>query len=321
MPPIHEPTADIQAEPRCIACGGALAPAHLTDVWDVRFGVPGAWDIRRCASCGLEQISPVPAPDALGAAYRDYYNFGGSGGRYAGWRQKFIDSPVYRVWLALDGDISFHSMRGTGRLLDIGCNEGRGLALYKKGGFDAEGLETNPVAAAAARAAGHVVHEVPIERFRPDRPYDVAILSNVLEHALDPAAMLADIRRILKPGGQLWISCPNGASWWRHLFGRAWINWHVPFHIVQFTETTLAATLSRAGFTIQRQREETPALWVAQSAIARLFARRGRPTRALRNPVLVLAAMALARGALFPLIWLANRTGGGDCLIVEVRRD
>ncbi len=309
------------ADARCLSCGGTLGPADPAAVPDVRFGVPGTWDIRRCAACGLEQLWPLPAPDALSAFYRDYYNFGGSGGRYAGWRARFIGSPLYRLWLALDGDISFHAMRGEGRLLDIGCNEGRGLALYRAGGFAAEGLETNPVAAAAARAAGHVVHETPLERFRPERPYDVAVLSNVLEHALDPAAMLAEIRRILAPGGALWISCPNGASWWRRVFGRAWINWHVPFHIVQFTETTLGATLAGAGFTIRHRRQETPALWLAQSAIARAFARPGRPTRALRNPLLVLAAMALTRGLLFPLLWLANRAGGGDCLVVEARRD
>ena len=46
--------------------------------------------------------------------------------------------------------------------------------------------------------------------------YDVAVLSNVLEHALDPAVMLCDVARILKPGGEVWISCPNAASWLRN---------------------------------------------------------------------------------------------------------
>ena len=42
------------------------------------------------------------------------------------------------MWLAVDGDISFHSVNGSGRLLDVGCNEGRGMMLFKKNGFDVD---------------------------------------------------------------------------------------------------------------------------------------------------------------------------------------
>ncbi len=84
---------------------------------------------------------------------------GESGTTYTRLRARFLASGVYRLWLALDGDISFHARPGRGRLIDIGCNEGRGLSLYAGNGFAAvEGLETNPVAAAAARRRGFVVH-------------------------------------------------------------------------------------------------------------------------------------------------------------------
>jgi hypothetical protein len=33
-----------------------------------------------------------------------------------------------------------------------------------------------------------------------------------------------------------------------------------------------------------------------------------------------MALMAVARGALFPLLWLANRTGHGDCLLRVAQR-
>ena len=54
--------------------------------------------------------------------------------------------------------------------------------------------------------------------------------------------------------------------------------------------------------------------------IAALTARRGRPTAWLRKPLAVMALMALARGLLFPLLWLGNRTGHGDCLLRVARR-
>jgi SAM-dependent methyltransferase len=236
-------------------------------------------------------------------------------------RARFLASPAYRAWLALDGDISFHARPGRGRLIDIGCNEGRGLTLYARNGFSAvEGLETNPVAADAARRRGFVVHGGALTAFQPDAPYDVAVLSNVLEHALDPVAMLRDVRRILTPDGEVWISCPNAASWLRHVFGRRWINWHVPFHVVHFTAATLSRALASGGFTTVAQDQATPALWVAHSILAALTARRGHATRLLRQPLAVMALMAVARGALFPLLWLGNRVGRGDCLLRVARR-
>jgi SAM-dependent methyltransferase len=305
----------------CLACGGRLATV-LDGVFDTRFGIDAAFRIARCGACGLEQTLPRPEAAALGAYYAAHYNFGGeSGTTYTGLRARFLESGIYRLWLALDGDMSFHTRPGRGRLLDIGCNEGRGLALYARNGFAAvEGLETNPAAAAAARARGFAVHGGALAEFHPNQPYDVAVLSNVLEHALDPADMLRQVRRILKPGGEVWISCPNATSWQRRLFGRLWINWHVPFHIVHFTDATLSRALDDGGFATAERSQVTPALWVAHSTLAALSARRGRPTTALRRPVPVMLLMALARGLLFPLLWLGNRVGTGDCLLRIARR-
>lgn len=308
----------------CLLCGGALSPT-LSAVTDTRFGVPGEWSIAACRACGLEQTLPRPTGEELGRLYAAHYNFGGErGSAYTRLRQIFLSSVLYRQWLWVDGDISFHIRRapagGGARLIDIGCNEGRGLGLYAASGFaEVEGLETNPVAAAAARRGGFAIHEMELADFRPDRPFDVAVLSNVLEHALDPVAMLADVKRILKPGGQVWISCPNARSWARRLFGAAWINWHVPFHISHFHRASLEETIARAGFAMVDYAQATPGLWVAHSIIAKLAARPGQPTRALRKPLLVMALMGLSRGLLFPLLWAGNRLGVGDCHLAVAR--
>jgi K+-transporting ATPase A subunit len=74
--------------------------------------------------------------------------------------------------------------------------------------------------------------------------------------------------------------------------------------------------LAGAGFTNVRTRQITPSLWVAHSVVARAFARKGRPTRQLRNPTLILGLMLLARLMFFPLLVLGNRFGRGDCLLV-----
>ena len=300
----------------CVACANSLETC-ASGLFDTRFGIPREGEVRRCPQCGLEQLFPIPAAGDLKDLYERYYNFGGEHDTlYTRLRDWFFTSPLHRLWASLDGDISFYTCRGRGRLLDIGCNEGRGLKICASNGYEVEGLELNEKAAAVARRRGFVVHTTTLERFTPDTPFDVAVLSNVLEHSLDPAQMLRNIRRILKPGGQIWISCPNSRSWLRSWFGRYWINWHVPFHIVHFSSDTLEQMLSSAGFTGIEIRQITPSLWVAHSTIARMFARPGKPTRQLRNPFLVLGLMLLARLIFFPLLILGNRRGRGDCLIV-----
>jgi SAM-dependent methyltransferase len=312
--PIAVPVTD-EAEEGCVICGAIVADV-LLQVVDTRFGVPGDYAVCRCSRCGLEQIRPRPLPDDLKQLYETYYNFGGEQGTtYTRLRESFLGSWLYQAWLMIDGDGSFHTRKGAGRLLDIGCNEGRGLKIYRRNGFSPEGLELNQRAAEVAREAGFTVHEELLEDFCPCAGYDVVVLSNVLEHSLDPKRMLSDIARILNPQGQVWIACPNNQSWQRKVFGRAWINWHAPFHIVHFSRKTLGALLLETGFKDVQIREITPALWVASSIITRIFARKGRRTRQLRNPFLVLILMCFARMIAFPIIYFGNRVGRGDCLI------
>lgn len=304
----------------CLLCGSALE-VTLTGLTDNRLGTPGLYEIRRCLHCGFEQTFPVPTLEELTQLYEEHYNFSGeSDTLYTRMRERFLFSFLYRAWTWFDGDVAFHQRRGTGRLLDIGCNEGRGLRLYTRNGFRAEGLELNENAARVARAAGFDVHTCLLEEFKPVTGYDVAVLSNVLEHSRDPKQMLMDIRRVLSPGGQVWISCPNSESWLRRAFGRSWINWHVPFHISHFSVRTLRQLLHDTGFDRVDVRQITPALWVAQSVIARLFAKDGSKTWQLRNPFLTLLLMMVARFVLFPALWWGNRRGQGDCLSVVAAR-
>lgn len=307
-------------ENNCLACNGPIGKV-MDEVFDTRFGIETPYVITQCKDCSLEQTNPLPNQEELNGLYERFYNFSGeSNTRYTQLRAKFINSFLYRIWLAIDGDISFHLARGTGSLLDVGCNEGRGLEFYQNHGFAAEGLELNSKAAEVARGKGFVVHGSTLEGFTTEKKYDAVVLSNVLEHSLNPAYMLRSIHRLLNPNGQVWISCPNSQSWLRSAFGRFWINWHVPFHVVHFSPDTLRKVLKNSEFEVVTMRQETPALWVSHSIIARLFAKPGQPTRQLRSAVLVATLILLIRGLLFPLLWLGNLSKRGDCLVVVARK-
>lgn len=303
----------------CINCQNTLF-LFGTELFDTRYGINAVFHNSECSRCGLEQTVPVPSAEDLKSLYERYYNFGGeSNTLYTRIREWFLTSWFYRFWMAVDGDISFHSKNGRGYLLDVGCNEGRGLAIYRQNGFTAEGLELNETAANVARQRGFTVYTELVENFIPTISYDVVVLSNVLEHSLNPRGMIADICRFLRPGGEIWISCPNNRSWLRSLFGRYWINWHVPFHVSHFSVKTLASLLQKEGLTVVEVKQYTPALWVTHSIVSSLFAKHSRPTKQLRNPLLIIMLISLIRGLCFPLLWFGNLLERGDCLVVTAR--
>ncbi|GAC1617569.1 MAG: hypothetical protein PVS2B2_22070 [Candidatus Acidiferrum sp.] len=300
----------------CAVCGGKLERCS-SGLFDTRFGVTGRYGTRRCVSCSFEQIDPVPNAPELKQLYESHYNFAGTvNSRYSRWREKFLFSFLNRCWMKLDGDIAFHGRRGSGRLLDVGCNEGRGLRLYARNGFNVEGLELNQIAAAEARKSGLTVHTCLLEEFYPETRFDVVVLSNVLEHSLNPREMLQEVKRILNIGGRVWISCPNSESWQRTVFGGNWVNWHVPFHISHFSTFTLRGLLGQTGFDAAECSQITPTLWMAQTWIVSLFAEEGKKCGQLRNPFLIAGFMLMARMLLFPVLWWGNRRGRGDCLVV-----
>jgi 2-polyprenyl-3-methyl-5-hydroxy-6-metoxy-1,4-benzoquinol methylase len=310
-----------QSNVPCILCGGSTN-LRLDNVFDLRFGVPGFFDIRQCSQCRLEQTDPILSSEDLAATYERYYNFRQTDtSGYTRRRHQVIGLGLYRLWVRVDGDISFVLRSGSERLLlDVGCNEGRNLGFYRAGGFAAEGIETNPVAAATARRLGHTVHIGTLSDLeRSSQRYDVVVLSNVLEHVVDPLAMLTSARNILKPGGEVWVSCPNADSTARRVFGRYWINWHPPFHITHLTAATLATLLHSAGFEVTENHTISPALWIAQSLLARRFARPGSPTIQMRNTLFIATLLVGIRTLLAPLLFLMNRSGHGDCLLMTAQ--
>jgi 2-polyprenyl-3-methyl-5-hydroxy-6-metoxy-1,4-benzoquinol methylase len=304
----------------CLSCGQGIS-IFREGVFDTRLGIEGSYNICRCGSCGLIQLLTCLKPDELKSFYETYYNFGGNKeGLYTEFRKAFFASPLYHLWMAIDGDICFHSSRGKGRLLDVGCNEGQGLQIYQQNGFLVEGLELNERAASEARKRGFRVFTGPLEAFRPEKAYDVVVLSHILEHSVNPKVMIAHVARILKPGGQIWISCPNIESWQRDIFARYWINWHVPFHITFYSDRTLKSLLDSAGFKVIKIKFITPALWIAQSIIATLFAKKGKKNYIQRSPILLGFLMCFVRFTFFPFLWLGNLLGRGDCLTIEAKK-
>ncbi|MFW6169010.1 MAG: class I SAM-dependent methyltransferase [Planctomycetota bacterium] len=140
-----------------------------------------------------------------------------------------------------------------GRLLDIGCGDGRLLSEASRY-YECEGLEPSCVAVERARQRGLNIIESCFEPAEiPSGSYDVVTLDAVLEHVADPVDLLRKVNRILKPRGVVTVKVPKlwGPSHRRH--GREWNGYRLGYHLTMFSGRTMDAVLSAAGFSALRR--------------------------------------------------------------------
>lgn len=94
---------------------------------------------------------------------------------------------------------------GGARVLDIGCGSGYGLERFAGYGFEAFGLEIGKMTLREAKKRGQVVEGSADRLPFADKAFDAAVVIQVLHHVDDPTAVIGEIRRILRPGGQLML--------------------------------------------------------------------------------------------------------------------
>jgi SAM-dependent methyltransferase len=179
------------------------------------------------------------------------------------------------------------------RLLDVGCANGEYLLQMRALGWEVEGVETDPQAVALAREAGLVVRQGLLEGVFPARSFDVVTLGHVIEHAHDPAAMLAECARVLRPGGLLWLATPNLEAAGHRAFGQDYVQLDPPRHLVLFTRQALRGLLERGGFDQIREAPRVPQAlaWTFRRSLA---IRRGAGSHPDRLPALPRGLLARA---------------------------
>lgn len=104
-------------------------------------------------------------------------------------------------------------------ILDIGCGNGEQVTLpIGEAGYQVTGIDWHEPSIEWAqrhntlKGVRFLVGDVNVD-LPPDHQFDVAILSDILEHVHDPANLLLAAQVRLKPGGMLLLSIPNGYGW------------------------------------------------------------------------------------------------------------
>jgi len=100
------------------------------------------------------------------------------------------------------------------RVLDVGCGVGRWLCGLAALGAQVEGVDIDPDAVRFAREALGLagVRHGGIEVVDGEARFDLILLQDVLEHALEPRSMLERSAALLAAGGLLYVWTPNATS-------------------------------------------------------------------------------------------------------------
>lgn len=252
-----------KAKPRCIMCGSGGEVLYEKLV-DGLFGAPGEWCLKKCSqpTCGLLWLDPSPITEDLPILYRSYFTHEGENenqslasrlrpalyGLYKG--IKYIPSSIAGLSKAQEEiRCMFLNELKPGKVLDVGCGDGKFLNLMRRLNWEVYGLDFDPKAIESAKSKyGLDLHTGDLQSANfPDNNFDAVTLSHVIEHVPDPIELLKEVRRVLKPGGRLSVTTPNAHSFGHQQFQRYWIGLDPPRHLQVFTLAALGKCAQQAG--------------------------------------------------------------------------
>lgn len=265
---------------------------------------PAGGRIGVCRSCGAVQ---KPADAAFLAEIDDIYRSYTIYHQAAGAEQAVFEQssglPASRSVKLLDTFRTHANLGPTGRMLDVGCGNGATIRAFGSvaPGWAKAGTEFDAKYRAEVESIPNTepLHVGPVDTVPGS--FDVITMIHVLEHIVDPIAVLEKLRGKLSPGGLLLIEVPHHPANPFELL--------IADHRTHFTADSLTRALVAAGFEVVSVAED----WIPKelSVVA-------RPPRAAPGTLPqsdVAAARARVATSLAWLCETANRLrllGAGD---------
>jgi 2-polyprenyl-3-methyl-5-hydroxy-6-metoxy-1,4-benzoquinol methylase len=227
----------------CPACGADNAEPTM-EKFTFSYGT--------CRQCGTLYMNPRPSPAVMAAYYSNSENY-----RY--WADHIFPASeasrrekIHRPWLDRVGDYCKRFGIDRGVLMEIGPGFGTFAELATTSGlFDAVvAVEPTPEMADACAARGVQVVRKRIEDITSEiQGADVAVAFEVIEHLFEPRRFLEQCVRLMKPGGLLVLSCPNGQGFDVAMLGSE--SWAVDAeHVNLFNPQSLGLLVESCGFDV-----------------------------------------------------------------------
>lgn len=241
----------------CKICGNS-DPGKTHVAREMMLGLRDEFTYFECASCGCLQLIDVP-PDMHRYYPDNYYSYAKGHslrafirGQRAAYARNGLN-PIGALMAYLYGpdraleSIARLTLAKDVSILDVGCGSGGLLQNLKRAGFS-NLTGTDPFLPADIETNG--IRVLKGEVFEVDGQFDVVMLHHAFEHMSEPARVLKQVSRILRPDGVAILRTPvSDGDAWRD-FG---VNWHqldAPRHLMVHTVKSMTILAEAAGLTI-----------------------------------------------------------------------
>lgn len=210
------------------------------------------FEFSRCADCATIYMSPRPSEEVMADYYANSEN-------YAYWAKHIFPASeavrrekIHKPWLGKIVGFCERFAVPTGRLVEVGPGFGTfsALAAHSQHFSEVVAVEPTPELAAACRSRGVAVIEKRIEEIGDDvAPADVLVAFEVIEHLFRPRDFVRQARQLVRPGGLMILTCPNGQGFDIAVLG-AGSQAVDAEHVNLFNPTSLSRLVSSVGFEI-----------------------------------------------------------------------
>jgi 2-polyprenyl-3-methyl-5-hydroxy-6-metoxy-1,4-benzoquinol methylase len=116
--------------------------------------------------------------------------------------------------------------------------------------FDVEGVELSDGLAKVARQNGFQVTIGTLADVQGNERFDVVTMLQLIEHIVEPTEIMREVRRLLRPGGILYLNTPNIDSASFRLFRERHMHVSSFGHVSLYTRESLGRLARRSGFEV-----------------------------------------------------------------------
>ncbi len=197
----------------------------------------------KCQECSFVFARNIPSRKELEDFYNsDNYN-----------RTNYLSPITIARYEELLDD--FEKYRKTNKILDVGAGCGFLLEIALARGWEVYGTEFTDDAVEYCKEKGIQMRKGSLDEvnFDPEM-FDVVTSIEVIEHINNPNVLVSEMKRVIRPGGKVYMTTPNFNAVLRYRLKSQYDVIDFPLHLCYYTPKSLRKLYTNHGFEVEKLR-------------------------------------------------------------------